>query len=35
VVQGPDGVLYFTTSNREDSRPADPADDRVLRVVPD
>jgi aldose sugar dehydrogenase len=34
VVQGPDGALYFTTSNREDSRPADPADDRVLRVVP-
>jgi aldose sugar dehydrogenase len=34
VVQGPDGALYFTTSNREDSRPADPNDDRVLRVVP-
>ena len=34
VVQGPDGALYFTTSNREDDRPADSNDDRVLRVVP-
>jgi aldose sugar dehydrogenase len=34
VVQGLDGALYFATSNREDTRPADPADDRVLRVVP-
>lgn len=34
VMQCPDGALYFTTSNREDGRPADSSDDRVLRIVP-
>lgn len=34
VAQGPDGALYFTTSNRDGrGRPA-PDDDRVLRIGP-
>lgn len=34
VVQGPDGLIYFTTSNRDGrGRPAK-TDDRVLRIVP-
>lgn len=34
VIQGPDGFLYFTTSNRDGrGRPA-AGDDRILRIVP-
>lgn len=34
VVTGPDGFLYFSTSNRDGRGSADPADDRILRIVP-
>ena len=34
VVAGPDGALYFTTSNRDGRAQAGPNDDQVLRVVP-
>jgi glucose/arabinose dehydrogenase len=34
VVPGPDGYLYFSTSNRDGrARPA-PSDDRIMRIVP-
>jgi glucose/arabinose dehydrogenase len=34
VAQGPDGYVYFTTSNRDGrGRPA-AEDDRILRIVP-
>jgi len=35
VVAGPDGALYFTTSNRDGRAQAGPNDDQVLRVVPE
>jgi glucose/arabinose dehydrogenase len=34
VVQGPDGNLYFTTSNRDGRGNPAASDDRVLRIVP-
>jgi glucose/arabinose dehydrogenase len=34
VVEGPDGALYVTTSNRDGRGDPERADDRVLRVVP-
>jgi glucose/arabinose dehydrogenase len=34
VTEGPDGALYFSTSNRDGrGRPA-PDDDRIMRIVP-
>ena len=35
VVAGPDGALYFTTSNRDGRARPGPNDDQVLRVVPE
>jgi glucose/arabinose dehydrogenase len=34
VVSGPDGYLYFSTSNRDGIFQAVPADDRIARIVP-
>ncbi|MHB1131406.1 MAG: PQQ-dependent sugar dehydrogenase [Chloroflexota bacterium] len=34
VAQGPDGFLYFTTSNRDGRGTPSAQDDRILRVVP-
>jgi len=34
VVMGPDGYLYFTTSNQDGRGNPAPNDDRVLRIVP-
>ena len=34
VVMGPDGALYFTTSNRDGRGRPMPDDDRILRIVP-
>jgi glucose/arabinose dehydrogenase len=34
VAEGPDGALYFTTSNRDGRGRAASSDDRVLRLVP-
>jgi glucose/arabinose dehydrogenase len=34
VVQGPDGYLYFATSNRDGRGSPGPQDDRILRIVP-
>ncbi|MBI3795715.1 MAG: PQQ-dependent sugar dehydrogenase [Deltaproteobacteria bacterium] len=35
VVTGPDGALYFTTSNRDGRAQPGPKDDQVLRIVPE
>ncbi|MFB3852827.1 MAG: PQQ-dependent sugar dehydrogenase [Vicinamibacterales bacterium] len=34
VVSGPDGYLYFTTSNRDGRGAPAPEDDRIFRIVP-
>jgi glucose/arabinose dehydrogenase len=34
VIQGPDGYIYFTTSNKDGRGKAAPNDDRVMRLVP-
>ncbi len=34
VVMGPDGALYFTTSNRDGRGRPQPGDDRILRILP-
>jgi glucose/arabinose dehydrogenase len=34
VAEGPDGAIYFTTSNRDGRGAPAPSDDRVLRLVP-
>jgi len=34
VVQGPDGLLYFSTSNRDGRGREQPGDDKVLRLAP-
>lgn len=34
VVQGPDGAIYVTTSNRDRRGEPQAADDRVLRIAP-
>lgn len=35
IIQGPDGFLYFSTSNRDGRGRPTQADDRILRVVPE
>jgi aldose sugar dehydrogenase len=34
VAEGPDGYLYFSTSNRDDRGSPAPDDDRIIRLVP-
>lgn len=34
VVEGPDGLLYLSTSNRDQSGTPGPGDDRILRIAP-
>ncbi len=34
VVMGPDGAIYFCTSNLDGAIPSMPADDRIARIVP-
>lgn len=34
VVEGPDGYIYFSTSNRDGRGKAAPTDDRIFRLVP-
>lgn len=35
VAVGPDGLIYFSTSNRDGRGRPDPHDDRIMRLVPD
>ncbi|MCS7207056.1 MAG: PQQ-dependent sugar dehydrogenase [Dehalococcoidia bacterium] len=35
IVEGPDGYLYITTSNRDGRASPRPGDDKVVRLVPD
>lgn len=34
VVQGPDGLLYILTSNRDERQEPDEDDDRLIRIIP-
>lgn len=34
VITGPDGYLYFCTSNRDGRTTAETSDDRIVRLVP-
>jgi aldose sugar dehydrogenase len=34
VAEGPDGALYFSTSNRDGRGDPSPDDDRIMRIVP-
>lgn len=34
IAEGPDGFIYFSTSNRDGRGTEDEADDRILRIVP-
>jgi glucose/arabinose dehydrogenase len=34
IAVGPDGALYFSTSNRDNRWPSAPDDDHIFRVVP-
>jgi glucose/arabinose dehydrogenase len=34
VAEGPDGYLYFSTSNRDDRGEPASCDDRIIRLVP-
>ena len=34
VVQGPDGLIYFSTSNRDGRGTAHKGDDHIYRIVP-
>jgi glucose/arabinose dehydrogenase len=34
VVEGPDGSIYFCTSNRDPYGESSEQDDRVMRIVP-
>lgn len=34
VIEGPDGFIYFSTSNRDGRGRPDPEDDRIFRIVP-
>lgn len=35
IGQGPDGFLYFSTSNRDNRGTPDKSDDRIMRIVPE
>lgn len=34
IIQGPDGFLYFSTSNRDGRGTPNPEDDKIIRVLP-
>ena len=34
VTEGPDGYIYFTTSNRDGRGDPRPGDDKIYRIVP-
>jgi len=34
MAQGPDGFIYFSTSNRDGRGSAANEDDRIMRIVP-